>query len=486
MNGAPDDQSIRDYVDVLARAGALRRWDQLVSWVHSRADVIDVGMRMIVDRMVDRSMSWVEGWELLDSGKAVAGRHLMLRRAVEETGLDPHFLIARSDQHELAEFLGARPHPTAVVSLHLLGQEHLLVLVVTNFPVPGQRGPGVTHFSCVRVARIRDTFLPAVEDYAASVNAGTPDFALIAEPLAFLGSVMLTLLAGVIPTELIFIPHRVLHVLPLHAIALDDDRTVCLPDVVPVIRYVSSASDLTYGSTSLLARESAGSRVLLSVIDDAAGLRGTGIEHATMSAIHGQIASRVSVQTVTTAADLPRTFDDHVWINWNSHARSSTNSWGSSYLTIGDRRIPAADIASNWRFPRRPHVVIAACQTALDTTLTGTVDEYCGLDMAFRIAGASSVVASMWAASDPVAALTSMLVVGECLQRGTEPARSVTSIQRAMRHGVWKAALLRPDQLRQLPQEIAEFVNQAQQPFRDLPADAFTNPTLWSVFRCHG
>jgi hypothetical protein len=481
----PADQLLSAYVEVLTLAGGLTRWDDLVTHMWDGADVIEAGAAAIMAQAHNGSIGFAEANMLLDSAKAITTRHLMLRRALAAAGLDPHVVLARSDPDELSSYLKRQPHPTAVFSLHLLGGDALVLFIATNFPIPGQRGPGGSYHNCMRVNRVRDSMLPAIDDYTDSVNAGSPDFTAIEEPLAFLGSALLALLAGTLPAELIFIPHRMLHVLPLHAMPLDDTRQTRLPDVVSTIRYCSSVFDLTYGTVSL-SDDSKGTPRILSVIDENSTLPGIGIEKQVMATYAEQVGGSAIVETACEAAQLPADYSDHVWINWNSHARSSTNSWGDSYLVLGSHRISARAIAADWRLPRRPHVVLAACQTALDTSSTTTIDEYCGLDLAFRIAGAKSVVASMWSANDPVAALTSMLVSSSWLQGGKSPAQLITALQRGFRDGVWQRALLRPEQLRQLPSATAERIRAAQEPFWQLPADAFTDPASWAVFRCHG
>ena len=478
------DISLDAYIEVLTLAGGLTRWDDLVSHTRDGADVIEAGAAAIMTKTHNGSMGFAEANMLLDSAKAITTRHLMHRRTLAAKGTDPHVLIARSDPEELSDYLGRQPHTTAVLSLHLLGGDSLVLFITTNFPIPGQRGPSGCYHNCMRVNRVRDSMLGAVDDYTASVNAGSPDFAAIEEPLAFLGSALVALLARAMPAELIFIPHRMLHVLPLHAMALDDARQVRLPDVVSTIRYCSSVSDLT--GTMPLSDHSNTIPRILSVIDGSSTLPGIEIEKQVTAIYAAHVGDSAIVETAFDAERLPADYSDHVWINWNSHARSSTNSWGDSYLVLGSQRISARSIATDWQLPRRPHVVLAACQTALDTSSTSAIDEYCGLDLAFRISGAQSVVASMWSANDPVAALTSMLVSSSWLQFGSSPAQAITALQRGFRDGVWQRALLRPEQLRQLPPATAEQIQAAQEPFWQLPADAFTDPASWAVFRCHG
>jgi len=475
-----------NYFRVIAGAGGLRSWDELVGWVRDSAAAIDAGSEAIAEQMEQKSLGLAEGWALLDSAKAIVARHLMVRRTLQEADQPADFLIARSDPDALSAYLTEqREHRTAVVSLHLLGSESLVVIVAANFPLPGRYGSGGTFYNMIRVNKIRDTLLPAVDAYAASVDAGRPDFAVIREPLTFLGRVLMAMLGGAVPFEIIFIPHRSLHVLPLHALQLADDETVVLHDIVSVIRYCTSMSDLVYGSMSISEHRPTRPHVL-SVVDDTVGLAGVEIEKRVTDVLRHQAGEQAVVETLTAAADLPTTFTDHSWINWNSHARSSSTTIGGSYLSLGDSRITAESIASRWRLPGRPHVVLAACQTALDTAATATIDEYCGLDLAFRVAGARTVTATMWRVADPVAAFVSMMVTAGSLQHGTEPARTVTRLQRAMHHGTWQQALLRPDQLRQLPPHVAELVDSVQAPFRRLPANAFADPACWAVFRCHG
>ena len=66
----------------------------------------------------------------------------------------------------------------------------------------------------------------------------------------------------------------------------------------------------------------------------------------------------------TTADSTARFLPGDIWVNWHGHGRSSSNAWGASYLTLDDAVLFGRTIATSWRLPGRPHIVLASCQSA--------------------------------------------------------------------------------------------------------------------------
>jgi CHAT domain-containing protein len=125
-------------------------------------------------------------------------------------------------------------------------------------------------------------------------------------------------------------------------------------------------------------------------------------------------------------------------------------------------------IAKGWNLASSPVVMLAACNSAVDTSGSLAVDEFCGLDLAFRIGGARASIASLWPVDDATAAL------------------SVTAFQRYFRQGRWKEFLLREEQLNAAPKGIRQALTDMQEPLWNLPSEAFASEQCRAAFRCHG
>src|SRR2546427_5906847 len=91
-------------------------------------------------------------------------------------------------------------------------------------------------------------------------------------------------------------------------------------------------------------------------------------------------------------------------------------SWASSFLQLDEKRFFASEIAETWTLLASPLVILSACETAHNPPYRAEIDEYCGLDVAFRIAGARSVIAAMWPLADEVGVLASTILPTWILQ----------------------------------------------------------------------
>ncbi len=100
--------------------------------------------------------------------------------------------------------------------------------------------------------------------------------------------------------------------------------------------------------------------------------------------------------------------------------------------------------------------------------------------------GATVAIASLWPVDDPIAALTSMVVPAWWFQSRLAPDVALTTLQRELRTGTWKRLLLREEQLKVLPNSVAENIGGAQEYLWNLPDEEFESESSWACFRCHG
>ena len=192
---------------------------------------------------------------------------------------------------------------------------------------------------------------------------------------------------------------------------------------------------------------------------------------------------KVLVKKVITEFD--EDFSDCIWLSWSAHGRTSMRGWQYSYLEISGSKV-TADIIKDWTLYSRPVVILAACETALDGNINQGWEDYYGIDMAFRIAGAKTVIGTLWAVPDTLAALTTYLLASWFISGQVTPDRGLTSMQGMLRKGRWKQFLLKSEQLSKLPKEVRINIQELQESLWNLPNELFTTPECWAVFRCLG
>jgi CHAT domain-containing protein len=192
------------------------------------------------------------------------------------------------------------------------------------------------------------------------------------------------------------------------------------------------------------------------------------------------------IDIVTSDQSPPEQMRDYIFMNWSSHAKSDPSAWGKSFLVFNKKPISASTIAKSWNLVSQPVVTLAACETAIELSAPKVLDEYCGLDLAFRIAGARSVYATMWPVFDPLAALGSLFFPSWALKHNVTPGEALVRFQIGLRTQRWKGWCLRDDQILLEPEEVRDDLLELRNRFFTLDADAFAHPSAWAAFRCFG
>ncbi len=235
--------------------------------------------------------------------------------------------------------------------------------------------------------------------------------------------------------SLILIPHRDLHRFPLHTLFPEKYTATYLPSAQVGLR--TQSSDFSYSP-------------LLSVEDpkteqkpmDFAQLESAIISHILQPSqrISPKKASRENVRKALENA--------HKTFHFTGHGFYDSFRPQESAIALSDGLLTVRDInklnLSSYRL-----VCLAACETAL-TGKDGITTEYVGLVSAFRAAGATNVVSTLW----PVKEISSAWFMVNFYQRllaGESPALALKNTQNWLKNITWQQLANWIEQLGQLP-----------------------------------
>ena len=235
--------------------------------------------------------------------------------------------------------------------------------------------------------------------------------------------------------SLILIPHRDLHRFPLHTLFPEKYTATYLPSAQVGLR--PQSGDFSYSP-------------LLSVEDpkteqkpmDFAQLESAIISHILQPSarISPKKASRENVRKALENAYKTFHFTGHGFYD-SFRPQASAIALSDGLLTVRD--INGLNLSS-YRL-----VCLAACETAL-TGKDGITTEYVGLVSAFRAAGATNVVSTLW----PVKEISSAWFMINFYQRllaGESPALALKNTQNWLKNITWQQLADWIEQLRQLP-----------------------------------
>ncbi|MDZ7969419.1 MAG: tetratricopeptide repeat protein [Nostoc sp. DedSLP03] len=213
-----------------------------------------------------------------------------------------------------------------------------------------------------------------------------------------------------IPQEcdrLIIIPHRFLHLLPLHALPV---KSSYLFDLFPNgVSYAPSCQILQ----QVQRRQHLNFQSLFAIQNPTEDLSFTDLEVESILSCfpsHQVLAKKEATKAALSqaAAQLQETN----YLHFSCHGSFNFNSPENSYLLLADAYVSdtkTVDFSKcltlgnlferTFDFSQTRLVVLSACETGL-TDFNNTSDEYIGLPSGFLYAGSSSVVSSLWTVND--------------------------------------------------------------------------------------
>ncbi|NEO72410.1 CHAT domain-containing tetratricopeptide repeat protein [Moorena sp. SIO3H5] len=304
-------------------------------------------------------------------------------------------------------------------------------------------------------------------------------------------------LLSLIPIDcqrLILIPHRFLHMFPLHALEVGgQDAKVnsqnCLLDLYPGgVSYAPSCHLLQTVEERHTSPQQHNFSRLFTVQNPTDDLHFTDLEVSAISSYFDQayiLAKQAATKAATKEALNQENalqnakiihFSGHGYFNLASPLESSLILANNEQLTLGE--------IFEFNLPKCQLVTLSACETGL-TDITSLSDEYTSLPSGFLYAGSSNVVSSLWAVNDlPTTFL--MIKFYENLKHKTSAAIALSQAQ----HWLRDTTLY----------ELEEWIEQRQLPFdhklRKLWSQRFNqvqgsdkpfaHPFYWAAFTCQG
>lgn len=247
---------------------------------------------------------------------------------------------------------------------------------------------------------------------------------------------------------ILIVPHGSMGLLPLHA-AADVGAAPFVQRFTP--RFAPSLAVLAHISDR--ARDNAAPMRLLAVSDSRGDLRFARLESAEIVRLFGTDRSQVLAGSDATPEALKANvrgathihFACHGFFSWRDARRSGLALAGDSTLDVAEFMSPRVDLGASRL------VSISACESGL-SDYANLPDEYLGLPAALLLAGAPTVVSTLWAVQDNCTSLL-MSEFYRRLLSGTEVSEALAAAQR------WLSLLTMA--------ELRAWVERAQEQLRD-------------------
>jgi CHAT domain-containing protein/tetratricopeptide (TPR) repeat protein len=304
--------------------------------------------------------------------------------------------------------------------------------------------------------------------------------------------------------RVILVPHKFLHLVPLHAIRL---RSGAIWGDTVAIQYVPSASVLYHLIDSSAAADPTtqhSPRQNVVVIAGQSDNRSFEREAATVSRILDGVAVCGMEREI---GEIVQLIADADYIHFACHGKydhASPMGGGLQYAREGDRasgRNPSREqpAAQGWltlgeifervHLSRAPIVVLSACESGI-SKIEQSHDEYIGLPAGFLYAGAQTVVSSLWRVADPAVELL-MRRMTEHLARGERISEALRIAQQWLRTLQRDAAMVEIAAMLQT-KESSPVTDEMENVLQEFPilriaeAYPFANPYWWAGFTING
>ena len=167
------------------------------------------------------------------------------------------------------------------------------------------------------------------------------------------------------------------------------------------------------------------------------------------------------------------------WLHFSCHGASDPTDPRDSALSLhGGERFDLADLLALTPAQKPRLVVMSACETAVSTTALTLGGEFLGLPAGWLVAGAQSVIGSLWTVADAPTALL-MIRMSELLVAGNEIPTALAEAQRWLRNLDVETILT---ELESDPLADRDLVWQTRALLDGLGEHPFAHPDHWAGF----
>jgi tetratricopeptide (TPR) repeat protein len=191
-------------------------------------------------------------------------------------------------------------------------------------------------------------------------------------------------------SEIVLIPYRALHQVPLHLLTDQDGRALCDTFAIsyaPSLTILAACED---GPTTPIAHglfaENPDESLVFAGLEVSLARRFVEAEKT----LQGPACRADDVIAAMASSDL---------FHFSGHASSVPFDAMASSLHLGDRLLTVGEIAARADLSRCHIAILSGCETA-QVALTPSADEYAGLPAAFLRAGVPTVVGTQWVVED--------------------------------------------------------------------------------------
>ena len=272
--------------------------------------------------------------------------------------------------------------------------------------------------------------------------------------------------------KIILIPHRFLHLLPIHAFILNDDS------------YLLDRYEVTYSPSCKLLQlmknqQRPNFNKLFAIQNSMSDLTGADLEVETISSYFDSAEILAKEKTTKAAFKTYNDFSSVNCLHFSCHSRFNINSPLESSLFLANAEPLTLAEVFELNLPQCHLVTLSACETAL-TDFRDLSDEYISFPSSFIYAGSLNVVSSLWTVNDLSTALL-MIRFYQNLSQGLTVSGALNKAQ------IWLRAITK----KQLEEWISQF------PPIDINLEAmledwiselldnkqpFKNPYYWAAF----
>jgi len=273
-------------------------------------------------------------------------------------------------------------------------------------------------------------------------------------------------------SEILFIPYRALHLVPLHLLEDEDGKPLC-------DRFaISYAPSLAIHATSAAPGGVRPERGLFVEDPD---------QTLTFAALDVRLAQTfvkdpaVLSGAACRAEEVVAAMQDADLMLFSGHAFLDADTPMRSALRLADRDVSMAEIAARVDLSTCRLALLSACETA-QTSPTRRADEYAGLPGAFLRAGARTVVGTLWAVEDAACPFFDQAFCESMFEGGRAPRAAFVAALRRLRTLTYRDLpdLLATEDAAQLAGARRLLLHAKIAPDPDQPL--FDHPVHWGAF----